>query len=142
MKTKSKTKFTAGTETNPFSRRGFLQKTAIVTGAFITGVLRLDNVFADEEAANAGPPYKYKCCNLWKKHNDPVCDLSTCISQLYWVCPWEEDGEELLYRCVECYKTKHNLPDTVTMGCHIVSDIHVKCSKGVHPDDSDALILE
>ena len=79
-------------------RRGILKNMALVTGAFLTGVLRLDDVFGQDSIPETVFRAEDKCCGLCKA-SDPNCQVSMCQSSLSWIC---FQGTEI-YRCVECY---------------------------------------
>lgn len=119
-------------------RRGFIQRVALMSGVFVTGVLRLDKAFAGDEGVNCNV-YSYKCCSLYSPHSS-TCDLSSCASHLYWICP--ADG--VLYRCVECYNVKHGKSGaTKISGCtdpDLCDD--VKCSRAIHPREPDYQIFD
>ncbi|MXZ44879.1 MAG: twin-arginine translocation signal domain-containing protein [Gammaproteobacteria bacterium] len=121
-------------------RRGFLQKCALVTGAFLVGTFRIDKPFAQ----NSGL-IKHYCCFLTKPKAD--CPLRECVSQFYWICSWEGQGEApLLIRCVECFDKKISSEGKFetyqswfeTMNSNIA---HLKCSRAVHPDDADSTVF-
>ncbi|MXZ44880.1 MAG: twin-arginine translocation signal domain-containing protein [Gammaproteobacteria bacterium] len=121
-------------------RRGFLQKCALVTGAFLVGTLRIDKPFAQ----NSGLIEHY-CCFLTKPKVD--CPLRECASQFYWVCSyWDQDNVPYLIRCVECFNTKISSEGkietlqawTETMNRNIA---HLKCSRAVHPEENDFTVF-
>ncbi len=78
-------------------RRGFLQRAALLSGVFLTGVLRLKK--AQALHTDEFQTHDYKCCTLFDTH-DPTCTPSRCVSSLFWTCP-HTDG--VIYVCAECY---------------------------------------
>ena len=128
-------------------RRGFLQRTALVSGAFLTGVLRLQKPQAseseDDEYANVPGFYYRECCTLLSSH-DPGCTPDKCNGSnggtaysLFWTCP--KNG--VIWVCVECYNKKHGKTGAELFGsCRHTSlrnSLGINCSRAVHPSSPD-----
>ena len=116
-------------------RRGILKNMALVTGAFLTGVLRLDNTSAQTPLSYSIPEiHAHKCCALCTSHNEN-CRDSMCQSSLSWLC---FEGTEI-YRCVECYNRdveNIRVPDGVEIRCQSSYLCqYVVCSRAWGPNE-------
>jgi hypothetical protein len=89
------------------SRRSFLRRIALVTGAFMTGLL------VAPKPALAKPPWG--CCNLC--FTDPFsCSWPPdCACVWCWVC--EETNDCFYYKCSECIMTFYNGCSTANCRC-------------------------
>lgn len=121
-----------------YPRRGFLQRCALVTGAFVVGVLRLDKSYADGEDCESGSDPWY-CCGFVV--TIPNCDLSTCLAKFYWVCDWYDDDDiPYIIRCVECFDVKissEGKKETNQCRTEVANHReHLRCGVALHPDDS------
>lgn len=117
-------------------RRSLLQRIALISGVFFTGVLRLENAFANYRIGTS--TFKQDCCDLAKEH-DPTCDIASCTSSLYWTC---RHGN-YIYRCVECYDVEHGLNEREQLtGCVWSNLENIKCSRSIHPNESDYTVFD
>lgn len=74
-------------------RRSFVKKTAVVTGALISGLIA-----APKEASGKAP---YYCCNVCKLPGTPPWPGSGCYCVWCWTC--KEPVDCLRYKCMECF---------------------------------------
>ena len=107
-------------------RRDFLYRTAVVVGAFFSGVVGVERTRAD------GSSHRKACCGLAKQHDD------ACHSKEHacrgWVLYWECDHEGDRFWCVECYDVGGREPGE---HCRYKNNVH--CSRAVPPDERDDL---
>ena len=67
-------------------RRGILKSAALVTGAFLAAVLRLDDTFGQAQSSDEIPTTRsHRCCSLCLAH-DGDCVESRCKTSLSWIC--------------------------------------------------------
>ena len=117
-------------------RRNLLQRVALISGVFVSGVFRLDHVFAN--VSGESTTTTEACCNLLKNH-DPNCKIGSCTSSLYWVCL----GGNYMYRCVECLNVDHGADEEDELtACWAVSLSDVKCSRAIHPKEADYAVFD
>ncbi|MYD44873.1 MAG: twin-arginine translocation signal domain-containing protein [Gammaproteobacteria bacterium] len=124
------------------SRRGFLQKCALVTGAFMIGVLRLDNTFGEEDESSSEEEKTY-CCTLMAEYKRDCLTREKCVSKFYWICSWQAKPKKVRYiiKCVECFS---NVIETdIDRGTHqCFTELspnysNLECSVALHPHDDD-----
>lgn len=108
-------------------RRDFLQRTAIVIGAFFSGVVGVERARAD------GSSHRKACCTLAKPHDD-TCHSKEHSACRGWILYWECDHGGDTYWCVECYEVGARAP-----GEHCRYKRNVDCSRAVPPDERDDL---
>ena len=118
-------------------RRGILKNMALVTGAFLTGVLRLDDVIGQGPLpTETGSRPGDKCCALCIA-SDSNCQENMCQSSLSWLC---FEGTEI-YRCVECYNRdveNIRVPDGEEIRCQNIGLCqYVVCSRAWGPNEKD-----
>ena len=108
-------------------RRDFLHRTAIVIGAFFSGVVGVERARAD------GSSHRKACCGLAQPH-DETCHSKEHSACRGWILYWECDHEGDRYWCVECYEVGARDPGET---CHYKRN--VDCSRAVAPDERDDL---
>ena len=95
-------------------RRSFLKRTALVSGAFIGGLLGASN----KAAAGGGP-----CCGLCKPSGNPPWPQN-CACAWCWVC--KDAINCLKYKCKECIQGFGGACTPSLCRCHS-TDVHDAC---------------
>lgn len=118
-------------------RRGFLQRASLVTGAFIAGVFRLDEVLGSNAIQHCydGDIHDVKCCSLCcESRQDCPPAGQRCVSELVWLCSDRTQVPNVMYRCVECYSIDvHSTPNPACSNRSLCQ--YVICSRAQGPNE-------
>lgn len=97
-------------------RRSFVKKTAVVTGALITGLIA-----APKGASGKSPDF---CCNLCRVPSPPWPG-SGCYCVWCWTC--REPVDCIRYKCMECFTFVQGTCTAAVCQCYNVEAPDARC---------------